>query len=629
MDVLDKGIQLMGLMATMPNAGPPMAAVRKRAQDAIAGADMSPEDWRELAGNMLKFFAEEAAEPEHAEDEETEESLDGSIATDSALRLALDSESVRTFDSDGRMRVAKANISKANICPYRGDEIPGWEELGLEPDKIYQLLRDPEELRKAAATFNGVPLLRKHVPVDAGDHKKNDIVGTTGTDANFEDPYLTNSLVIWSQEGVDYIESEKQRELSCGYHYTPDMTAGIFGGKPFDGVMRNIEGNHVALVEEGRAGPDVVVGDSALNVRDRGPTVQKPRAKREPAARDSSQEIAMPTRLEFLALTRTARAVNPMLAFDAKVEYAPIFKGLTTKNLKQRKPVIMDELKKALKGKTIAKDANVEHLAHMLDQFEHVTEPKSLDESVSEPQHKAMEAAAHGSSTLGIPKDVGQEFAKADKGKSFDMIRDWAMGKGMSEDDIEDLRKMHEGKDEMPENALDEDEEAEDESEEETEEEAEDESEEEAEKAKKVKDAKAAKDKKAKDSKKGGAMDRKNVVTVDEMNKAITSAVTQANRNAREAQEAREFVRPYVGELSMALDSAEKIYRSAAVVLKIEDADTVHPSALKTIIKTCARPASAQQNGFEPAALAYDAAGDGSSDSFTKMFPGAARIGTA
>ena len=33
-------------------------------------------------------------------------------------------------------------------------------------------------------------------------------------------------------------------------------------GEAYDGVMRDIVGNHVALVETGRAGPDVVVGDS-------------------------------------------------------------------------------------------------------------------------------------------------------------------------------------------------------------------------------------------------------------------------------------------------------------------------------------------------------------------------------
>ena len=40
--------------------------------------------------------------------------------------------------------------------------------------------------------------------------------------------------------------------------------------------------------------------------------------------------------------------------------------------------------------------------------------------SVSKAQHGAMEAAAHGHSTLGIPKSVGQDFATADKGKSFE-----------------------------------------------------------------------------------------------------------------------------------------------------------------------------------------------------------------
>lgn len=32
-------------------------------------------------------------------------------------------------------------------------------------------------------------------------------------------------------------------------------------------------------------------------------------------------------------------------------------------------------------------------------------------------QHRAMEAAAHGRSTLGIPKSVGKEFVAADKRK--------------------------------------------------------------------------------------------------------------------------------------------------------------------------------------------------------------------
>jgi hypothetical protein len=39
--------------------------------------------------------------------------------------------------------------------------------------------------------------------------------------------------------------------------------------------------------------------------------------------------------------------------------------------------------------------------------------------STSGKQHRAMAAAAHGNSTLGIPKKVGKEFIQADKGKTF------------------------------------------------------------------------------------------------------------------------------------------------------------------------------------------------------------------
>lgn len=37
--------------------------------------------------------------------------------------------------------------------------------------------------------------------------------------------------------------------------------------------------------------------------------------------------------------------------------------------------------------------------------------------STSAKQHRAMEAAAHGHSSLGIPQSVGREFVAADKAK--------------------------------------------------------------------------------------------------------------------------------------------------------------------------------------------------------------------
>jgi hypothetical protein len=330
-----------------------------------------------------------------------------------------------------------------------------------------------------------------------------------------------------------------------------------------------------------------------------------------------------PNRLQFLAITRAAAVLNPQLAMDAKVDYGPIFKGLTSANIKQRKPTILSDVKKALKGKTIAKDASIESLAHMLDQFEHVKEPKSLDESVSAEQHKAMEAAAHGASNLGIPKDVGKEFAEADKGKTFDAepIKALLREKGMSEDDIEAVAGM------LPKPATDEAVE-EEEVEEATDEdpmEALDEEDDEEKKRKEAAD-RAAKDRAAKDKK---GMDKK-MVTADAMNAAIKAAVQQERENSRQTAEAREFVRPWVGELSMGLDSAEKVLRSAANTLGIKNAEKINIEGLRTIIELQPR-AGAQSVGGNDDLLAQDGdteVGGGHSD-FNKRFPGAARIGTA
>lgn len=344
---------------------------------------------------------------------------------------------------------------------------------------------------------------------------------------------------------------------------------------------------------------------------------------------DGAKHMTTPTRLEYLAVTRAARAINPLLAFDAKVEYGPIFKGLNSGNLKARKMTIISDLKTALKGKTLAGDAelNVGHVAKLLDHLEHVPEPKSLDESVSGPQHRAMEAAAHGTSNLGIPKNVGSEFEHADKGKTFrDAMPAFLKEKGMSDDDIKHVMDMM--PDEMPENALDEGENENVEIEVEEGEDGEIEQEEGEDKGAKDKAAKdkaakdkAAKDKAAKDRK--GAMD-KGMVTKDAMNEAIKSAVMAERSNSQSTSEAREFVRPYVGELPMALDSAEKVLRTAATAMGIKNAEKINIDGLRTIIEM--QPKAGAQSGNNGHDMAHDAV---SAADFYDLFPDARRIGTA
>lgn len=179
--------------------------------------------------------------------------------------IIFDSEpSMRTVDANGYLHVAMTPISKATVNPYLGREIPGWEELHLSPDEVYYGFRPPAELKKAANTFNGLPLLLNHHEESAENPQKEFRVGSTGTDATFDGEYLKNSLSITDQHAIDLINSGEMKELSCAYFFRPVFTPGKFKGMPFDFVMRDIQGNHVALVEEGRAGHDVAVADAQL-----------------------------------------------------------------------------------------------------------------------------------------------------------------------------------------------------------------------------------------------------------------------------------------------------------------------------------------------------------------------------
>lgn len=219
------------------------------------------------------------------------------------LNLVFDTAvSARTIDQNGYMHVSATPITKAVVNPYLGREIPGWETMGLKPDGIYYGYRDPAELKKAAPTFNGVPLLLNHHEASAEDMPKEAVIGSVGTDADFDGEYVRATLTVTDAEAIKLIESGKMKELSCSYFFRPDFTSGKINGVPYDFIMRDIKGNHVALVEEGRAGHDVKVIDSK-----KGNSMQKKTIK------DADPKIEA---LE-VKLANMAKAVN---AVEAQVE---------------------------------------------------------------------------------------------------------------------------------------------------------------------------------------------------------------------------------------------------------------------------------------------------------------------
>ncbi|HDJ1441611.1 TPA: DUF2213 domain-containing protein [Serratia rubidaea] len=270
--------------------------------------------------------------------------------------LAFDRGSVRKYDKVGRLQVERSHISKANVCGYYGREIPNAESLGLEPDKLYMLYRDPDELRKAAKTFNNIPILCRHKPDFPGAPARELRVGTTHANSEFDGTYLNNGLSIWDNSAIAGIETDEQRELSSSYAYVADMTPGVTpDGVKFDGVMRDIVGNHVALVEDGRAGSDVLVFDS------------------------------LPQELQRMKLNRKGVAMRaalgaylkPRLAQDASP------KDLTQLVGKHKRPNAIANAVKAAFGGRLAQDMDIEpaELAELMEAAEEVVEPDEQEQA--------------------------------------------------------------------------------------------------------------------------------------------------------------------------------------------------------------------------------------------------------
>lgn len=309
--------------------------------------------------------------------------------------FAFDKGSVRSTDRDGRLHVEVTNISKAAVNPYLGREIPDSDALGLEPGKVYNLLRDPKELAKAADTFNNLPLLSQHKPVNAEDYAPELVVGATGSDAVFEAPYLKNSIVVWSQEAIDGIESGEAKELSCAYRYRADMTPGTYQGEPYDGRMVDLVGNHVALVTAGRAGPDVVVGDSLPKEIQ---TMSKPKA---------------PSRMAVLA-RGALLALSPVLAADQKLDLNSILNGVTRANWKERKPVILAAITPKL-----AQDIDPHHVVKLLDSLD---EDPDKDGATLPPEVSGEAGKPAPDDNLGEDDDDADPMSDADADASMDAV---------------------------------------------------------------------------------------------------------------------------------------------------------------------------------------------------------------
>ena len=142
-------------------------------------------------------------------------------------------------------------------------EYLGWEIgiPGAGGGQIVTVHRPPEEVFSTAAlaSFEGKPVTNDHPPVligpdDVKTYEMGHAQNVRRGDGEWEE-YTLADLHIHDRELIDAVQSGK-REISCGYEceYVPNG----------DGTytQRNIRGNHVAVVERGRAGKRATILDS-------------------------------------------------------------------------------------------------------------------------------------------------------------------------------------------------------------------------------------------------------------------------------------------------------------------------------------------------------------------------------
>lgn len=174
-------------------------------------------------------------------------------------RLKLNSE--REYTDEGFLRVP-ARISRTGIQEYFA------VEMGLtdrDPKEVIKVYRPEEEVFSDISlnSFSSKPVTNNHPPeLVTSKNSKQYTVGMSGPEVLKDGDFVKAVLNITDAEAIENIESGKV-ELSNGYTADIDWTPGVTPeGEQYDAVQRNIKGNHIAIVERGRAGPSCKVADN-------------------------------------------------------------------------------------------------------------------------------------------------------------------------------------------------------------------------------------------------------------------------------------------------------------------------------------------------------------------------------
>lgn len=164
---------------------------------------------------------------------------------------------------EGFLLCAGVAIARTGRQVYSTAELP----LDGDADGLIMVERDADAVFDEAtlASFEGKPVTIDHP--DEFVNPSNWKTLSVGVTQNVRrgdgiaDDLLLADLLITDQQAIEAVRGKDLREISCGYEADYEQDA------PGKGRQLNIVGNHVALVERGRAGPRCSIKDKELMMK--------------------------------------------------------------------------------------------------------------------------------------------------------------------------------------------------------------------------------------------------------------------------------------------------------------------------------------------------------------------------
>lgn len=162
---------------------------------------------------------------------------------------------------DGYLRVT-ARAARSGVQQYLGREVDP-EGEHFKADQAVNVYRPPEEVfeKDAVASFVGRPITDDHPSVAVTSENWRDYSRGVVGGAIKDGEWLRFDLALMDAALIDKVENGK-RELSNGYACKLSIEDGTApDGTAYQAVQRLIRGNHVAVVDQARAGPEARISD--------------------------------------------------------------------------------------------------------------------------------------------------------------------------------------------------------------------------------------------------------------------------------------------------------------------------------------------------------------------------------